>query len=65
MEVVGGPHGVNDDIGERTGIEALHLDMIAESRQITIERTQLAAAAVVIGELRGRNRHFDLRVGPV
>lgn len=39
MEVVGGPHDVNDDIREGAGIEAFHLDVIAERRQITIERT--------------------------
>lgn len=66
MEVVGGAHGVDDDVGEGTRVEALDLDVIAERGEVAVQRTQLAACPVVVGlrlRLRGRDRHFQL--GPV
>lgn len=61
VEVVGGAHGLNDDVGEGAGVEAFDLDVVAEGREITIQGTELAAAPVVVGVLRGLNRHFHLR----
>lgn len=61
VEVVGGAHGVNDDVGEGAGVEAFDLDVVAEGGEITIQGSKLAAAPVVVRVLRGRNRHFHLR----
>lgn len=60
VEVVGGAHGVDHDIGEGTGIEPFDLDVIAERRQVAVQGAKLAAAPVVVGVLGGRNRHFHL-----
>lgn len=62
MEVVGGAHGVDDDVGEGTRVEALDLDVVAERGEVAVQRAQLAAGPVVVGlRLRGRDRHFQLR----
>lgn len=37
VEVVGGTHGLNDDIGEGAIVEALQLDMIAEGSEVAIQ----------------------------
>lgn len=60
VEVVGGAHGVDHHVGEGAGIESLHLDVVAERGEVAIQRAQLAAAPVVVGVLRGLNRHFHL-----
>lgn len=60
MEVVGGAHGVDHDIGKSTGIEPFDLDVIAERRQVAVQSAKLAAAPVVVGVLGGCNRHFHL-----
>lgn len=61
VKMVGGAHGINDDVGEGAGVEAFDLDVVTEGGEITIQGTKLAAAPVVVGVLRGRNRHFHLR----
>lgn len=60
MEVIGGAHGVDDDVGEGAGIESLHLDVIAKGGEVAIRRTKLAAAAHVgVGNLlRLKRIHF-------
>lgn len=61
MEVVGGAHGVDDDVGEGAGVEAFDLDVVAERRQVTVQRSELAARPVVVGVLRRLNRHLCRR----
>lgn len=63
VEVVGGAHDVDDDIGETAGVEALHLDVVAEGGDVAIQCPELTAGPVVVGVWRGRDRHFHL--GPV
>lgn len=59
--MVGGAHGVDDHIGEGAGVEALQLNVVAERREVAIQCAQLAAAPVVVGVLRGLDRHLHLR----
>lgn len=59
MEVVGGAHGLDDDVREGAGDKSLQLDVIAERGKVAIQRTELSAGQV-IGVLRGRDRHFHL-----
>lgn len=49
MELVGGAHGVDDDVGEGTRVEALDLDVVAERSEVAVQRAQLAAGPVVVG----------------
>lgn len=42
MEVIGGPHGFDDNIRERPIIEPLDLDVVAQRRQIQVHRPELA-----------------------
>lgn len=58
--MVGGAHGVDNDIGEGTGIEPFDLDMITQRCQVAVQSAKLAAAPVVVGVLGRRNRHFHL-----
>ena len=62
MEVVGRPHGVNDDVGKRTTVETFHLDVFAKGIEVAIDGAEFAAAPVVVRVLlrRWRNRHFQL-----
>ena len=60
VKMVSGAHGVNDDVGEGTGVEAFDLDVVTERGEITIQGTKLATAPVIVGVLRGWNRHFHL-----
>lgn len=53
MKVISGTHGINDDIGEGTRIEAFDLDMLAEGSEVAIDAAQLPRGAV--GVLRRRN----------
>lgn len=53
MKVISGTHGIDDDIGEGTRIEAFDLDMLAEGGEVAIDATQLPGGAV--GVLRRRN----------
>ena len=48
MEVVGGAHGLDDDIGERTGIETFDLDVITERGEVTIECSEFGACSVIV-----------------
>lgn len=63
--MVGGAHGVDGDVGEGTGVEALHLDVVAEGGEIAVESAELAARTVVVGVLRRRRlrryRHLHRR----
>lgn len=52
VEVVGGAHGVDDDIGKGAGIEALHLDVVAEGGEVAIQCAKLHATPVIVGVLR-------------
>lgn len=62
MEMVGGAHGLDDNVGEQTSDEALELDVFAERGKVAVKRAQLAAGPVVVGvRLRRLNRHFQLR----
>lgn len=65
MKVVGGAHGVDGDVGEGAGVEALDLDVVAQGGEVAVEGSELAAAAVVVGVLRRRRIGRHLRVGPV
>lgn len=56
VEAVGGAHSVDDDIGERAGVEALHLNMVAEGGEVAIQCAELHAAPVVVGVLLLRLR---------
>ena len=38
VEVVGGAHGVDVDIGEGAVVEALELDVVAEGGEVAVER---------------------------
>lgn len=54
MQVVSGPHGFDDDIGEHPIIEPLDLDVIAQRGQIAVQRPELAGRPIVIRRLRWR-----------
>lgn len=59
MEVVGGAHRVDNDVGEGAGTESLHLNVVTKGGEIAIQCPELAAAPVIVRELRrGLNRHF-------
>ena len=47
MEVIGGSHGVQNDVGEHAVVKPFQLDMIAERGQVAIQRgaAHLASAA--------------------
>ena len=47
--MVGGAHGMDDDVGEGTRVEALDLDVIAERGEVAVQRAQLATCPVVVG----------------
>lgn len=49
MEVIRGAHCIDDDIGERTGIETFNLDMLAEGSEVAIESAQLGGVVGVFG----------------
>lgn len=53
MEAISGTHGIDDDVGEGTGIEAFDLDMLAEGSEVAVDAAQLGGGAV--GVLRRRN----------
>lgn len=48
VEAVGGAHGLDDDVGEGAGAEALGLDVVAQRREVAVHRA----------ELRGRDRQL-------
>lgn len=60
MKVVGGAHGLDDDVGEGAGDESLQLDVVAERGKVAIQRAELATGPIIVGVLRGRDRHFHL-----
>lgn len=39
---------MHGDVGEGAGVEALHLDVIAEGGEVAVERSELAATPVVV-----------------
>lgn len=66
VEVVGGAHGVDGNVGEGAGVEALDLDVLAQGGEVTVEAAELAAAPLAVGGLRRWRRiGRHLRVGPV
>lgn len=61
MEVIGGSHGVQNDVGEHAVVKPFQLNMIAQRREVAIQRgpAHLATAAplpgaAVVGILRMR-----------
>lgn len=52
MKVISGAHCIDNDIGERAGVETFNLDMLAEGSEVTIESTQFCGTWIVIGVLR-------------
>lgn len=62
MEVISGAHCIDDDIGERAGIETFDLDMVAEGGEVAIESTQLRSISIVVGVLRWRLRNGSMLV---
>lgn len=72
VEVEGGAHGVDGEVGEGAGVEALDLDVVAQGGEVAVEGAELAAAPVIVGVLRRRMRRRlrrriggGPRVGPV
>lgn len=52
MEVVGGAHSVDNDVGECAGVKSINLDVITEGIEVAIRRAKLAAGAHVgVGKL--------------
>lgn len=41
VEAVGGAHGLDDDIGEGAGAEALGLHVVAERREVAVHGAEL------------------------
>lgn len=63
MEAISGTHGIDDDIGERTRIEAFDLDMLAEGGEVAIDAAQLGGGAVRVLRWRLLNgRDFGFRM---
>ena len=60
MEAEGGAEGVDEDVGEGAGVKAFGLDVVAEGSEVAIECAKLRSGALVVGVVRGRNRHFHL-----
>lgn len=48
MEAVGGTHGLDDDVGESAGVEALHLDVVVKGRKVAVQGPDFATAPIVI-----------------
>lgn len=69
VEAVGGAHGVDGEVGEGAGVEALDLDVVAQGGEVAVEGAELAAAPVIVGVLRRRRLRRRIgggpRVGPV
>lgn len=70
VKAVGGAHGLDGEVGEGAGVEALDLDVVAQGGEVAVEGAELAAAPVIVGVLRRRRRlrrriGGGPRVGPV